>query len=251
MKEARYSYLPELGADGKNGWQTITLPFTVEKVLSGNKEVDWYHGNDTEEKDFWVREFKQVNGNTVKFANVEVWVPNVPYIFAVPGDHWGSEYDLTGKVLEFNATNVWVEKSTVSAVVSDSYEFIGVTGGTIYTSRDEEYAGMMARMENAYVLNENGNAFVQGTTEWQGKHNLCYFTINERTIDPPARLNIGTFDETDGICMPQVTATDGQQVDVYTVDGLKVATATVNGGKVDLGRLPKGVYIVEGKKIVK
>ena len=251
VKEARYSYLPELGADGKNGWQTITLPFTVEKVLSGNKEVDWYHGNDTEEKDFWVREFKQVNGNTVKFANVEVWVPNVPYIFAVPGDHWGSEYDLTGKVLEFNATNVWVEKSTVSAVVSDSYEFIGVTGGTIYTSRDEEYAGMMARMENAYVLNENGNAFVQGTTEWQGKHNLCYFTINERTIDPPARLNIGTFDETDGICMPQVTATDGQQVDVYTVDGLKVATATVNGGKVDLGRLPKGVYIVEGKKIVK
>ena len=251
VKEARYSYLPELGADGKNGWQTITLPFTVEKVLSGNKEVDWYHGNDTEEKDFWVREFKQVNGNTVKFANVEVWVPNVPYIFAVPGDHWGSEYDLTGKVLEFNATNVWVEKSTVSAVVSDSYEFIGVTGGTNYTSRDEEYAGMMARMENAYVLNENGNAFVQGTTEWQGKHNLCYFTINDRTIDPPARLNIGTFDETDGICMPQVTATDGQQVDVYTVDGLKVATVTVNGGKVDLGRLPKGVYIVEGKKIVK
>ena len=251
VKEARYSYLPELGADGKNGWQTITLPFTVEKVLSGNKEVDWYHGNDTEEKDFWVREFKQVNGNTVKFANVEVWVPNVPYIFAVPGDHWGSEYDLTGKVLEFNATNVWVEKSTVSAVVSDSYEFIGVTGGTNYTSRDEEYAGMMARMENAYVLNENGNAFVQGTTEWQGKHNLCYFTINDRTIDPPARLNIGTFDETDGICMPQVTATDGQQVDVYTIDGMKVATVTVNGGMVDLGRLPKGVYIVEGKKIVR
>ena len=35
------------------------------------------------------------------------------------------------------------------------------------------------------------------------------------------------------------------------LDGMKVATVTVNGGKVDLGRLPKGVYIVEGKKIVK
>lgn len=240
-----YTCKPTLGADGRGGWQTITLPFAVEKVTSDSKVVDWYHGNDTEEKDFWVREFKQVVGNTVKFADAEVWVPNVPYIFAVPGDHWGPQYDLTNKLMNFSATNVWVEKTSVSAVVSDSYEFVGITGGM---TPDEE---TNERMENAYVLNDKGNAFVQGTTNWQNMHNLCYFTINDRTIDPPAKLNIGTFDETDGICMPQVTATDGQQVDVYTVDGLKVATATVNGGKVDLGRLPKGVYIVEGKKIVK
>ncbi len=249
VKEARYTYLPEVGADGKGGWQTITLPFAVEKVTSDNKVVDWYHGNDTEEKDFWVREFKQVVGNTVKFADAETWVPNVPYIFAVPGDHWGEQYDLTNKNMEFSATNVWVEKSTVSAVVSDNYEFIGISGGM--TPGTGGYDETAERMENAYVLNEKGTAFVSGSSTWQKKHNLCYFTINDRTIDPPAKLNIGTFDETDGICMPQVTATDGQQVDVYTVDGLKVATATVNGGKVDLGRLPKGVYIVEGKKIVK
>ncbi|MBO4658142.1 MAG: C10 family peptidase [Prevotella sp.] len=250
-REARYTCLPEIGADGKKGWQTITLPFPVEKVTSGDKVVDWYHGNDTEEKDFWVREFKQVVGNTVKFADAETWVPNVPYIFAVPGDHWGAQYDMTNKLLEFSATNVWVEKTTVSAVVSDSYEFIGISGGTSYTARDEEYEAMMKRMENAYVLNDAGSAFVKGSTCWQGKHNLCYFTINDRTIDPPAQLNIGIFDETDGICMPQVTATDGQQVDVYTVDGMKVATVTVNGGKADIGHLPKGVYIVEGKKIVR
>ena len=248
-KEVRYSCLPEVGADGRGGWQTITLPFTVEKVTSGNKVVDWYHGNDTEEKDFWVREFKKVVGNTVKFADAEVWVPNVPYIFAVPGDHWGPQYDLTNKEMDFSATNVWVEKSTVSAVVSDNYEFIGISGGM--TPGTGGYDETAERMENAYVLNEKGTAFVSGSSTWQKKHNLCYFTIRDRTIDPPARLNIGTFDETDGICMPQVTATDGQQVDVYTIDGMKVATVTVNGGMVDLGRLPKGVYIVEGKKIVR
>ena len=248
-KEVRYSCLPEVGADGRGGWQTITLPFTVEKVTSGNKVVDWYHGNDTEEKDFWVREFKKVVGNTVKFADAEVWVPNVPYIFAVPGDHWGPQYDLTNKEMDFSATNVWVEKSTVSAVVSDNYEFIGISGGM--TPGTGGYDETAERMENAYVLNEKGTAFVSGSSTWQKKHNLCYFTINDRTIDPPARLNIGTFDETDGICMPQVTATDGQQVDVYTIDGMKVTTVTVNGGMVDLGRLPKGVYIVEGKKIVR
>ena len=244
-----YTCKPTLGADGRGGWQTITLPFAVEKVTSDSKVVDWYHGNDTEEKDFWVREFKQVVGNTVKFADAEVWVPNVPYIFAVPGDHWGPQYDLTNKLMNFSATEVWVEKTSVSAVVSDNYEFIGITGGM--TPGIGGYDETAERMANAYVLNSEGTAFLSGSTTWQFKHNLCYFTINDRTIDPPARLNIGTFDETDGICMPQVTATDGQQVDVYTVDGLKVATATVNGGKVDLDRLPKGVYIVEGKKIVK
>ena len=250
-----YNRMMELGADGKKGWQTITLPFAVEEVTSATKgKVDWYHGNDTKEKDFWVREFKQVKGNTVQFADAEVWVPNVPYILAVPGDHWGAKYDLTGANMEFKAEKVWVEKSSVSAVVSDRYEFVGLSGGFYTPSSQEEkveYDELMNKMKNAYILNEAGNAFVQGSPDWIEMHNLCYFTIDERTITPPARLNIGAFDETEGICMPKVTATDGQQVDVFTIDGIKVATATVSGGRIDLGRLPKGVYVVEGKKIVR
>ncbi len=146
-----YTCKPTLGADGRGGWQTITLPFAVEKVTSDSKVVDWYHGNDTEEKDFWVREFKQVVGNTVKFADAEVWVPNVPYIFAVPGDHWGPQYDLTNKLMNFSATDVWVEKTSVSAVVSDSYEFVGITGGM--TPGTGGYDETAERMANAYVLN--------------------------------------------------------------------------------------------------
>ena len=253
--EIIYSRMMDKGADGKKGWQTINLPFAVEEVTSGKKgKVDWYHGNDTEEKDFWVREFKQVKGNTVQFADAEVWVPNVPYIIAVPGNHWGDQYDLTGAPMEFKAKGVWVEKSTVSAVVSDNYEFVGVTGGfSMPESQEEaeEFEVFMSKMESVYTLNEEGNAFIQGSMDFMEKRNLCYFTINDRTIDPPARLNIGAFDETEGICMPQVTANDGQQVDVFTIDGVKVATVTVSGGKVNLGQLPKGVYVVEGKKIVR
>ncbi len=232
-----FSYVPTLGADGKNGWQTITLPFAVQKVTSGGNEVDWYHGNDTsEEKDFWLREFKQVAGNVVQFADVAEWIPNVPYLIAVPGDRWGAEYDMTNKLLEFSASNVRVEPTTVSAAVSDNYEFVGVTGNTTIDSE-------------VYVLNEKGSSFVkkEGATL-----NGCsaYFTINNPTIETPAYLNIGFFDTT-GICMPHVTADDGQMVDVYAIDGVKVATVSVNGGKVDLNRLPKGIYIVEGKKIVR
>ena len=38
---------------------------------------------------------------------------------------------------------------------------------------------------------------------------------------------------------------------VYNLSGLKVGPATVKGNNVELGDLPKGIYIVNGKKIVK
>jgi hypothetical protein len=40
-------------------------------------------------------------------------------------------------------------------------------------------------------------------------------------------------------------------VDVFSINGMKVATVTMSEGIADLSRLPKGIYIVEGKKIVK
>ena len=238
-----YRWTPELGADGKNGWQTITLPFGVQSVTSEANSIDWYHGNETnDDKDFWVREFKQVEGNTVKFADALEWVANVPYIIAVPGDHWGAQYDLTKKEMRFIAENALVERTAISAVVSDGFEFVGLTGELDSTSG----------LDNVYVLNANGSAFVPiESTLITGKHNLAYFTINDRTITPPACLNIGTFDTTDGISTPRIAAAEGQQVDVYAIDGVKVSSVTINNGTIDLSNLPKGVYIVDGKKFVK
>ena len=254
-KSIVYSWTPYLGADGKNGWQTITLPFGVQSVTSAAKpdrEIDWYHGIKNEgEKDFWVREFKQVEGNVVKFADAIEWVANVPYIIAVPGDHWGAQYDLTKQIMQFKANNVLVERTAVSAVVSDGYEFVGLTGGMNPLNEAEELA-LSEKFGDVYILNNSGNAFVPASIDQvTGKHNLAYFTINDRTITPPAYLNIGTFDTIDGISIPQMIITDGQQVDVYAIDGVKVSTVTINNGIIDLSRLPKGVYIVEGRKVVR
>ena len=238
-----YRWTTELGADGKNGWQTITLPFGVQSVTSEETPIDWYRGTKNEaEKDFWVREFKQVVGNVVEFADAHDWVANVPYIIAVPGNHWGPQYDLTHKDIQFKASNVLVERTAVSAVVSDGFEFVGLTGGLDSASD----------LDNVYILNANGSAFVPvESTLITGKHNLAYFTINDRTITPPACLNIGTFDNTDGISTPKLHLTDGQLVDVYAIDGVKVSTVTIKNGTIDLSCLSKGVYIVEGKKVVK
>ena len=215
----------------------------MQSVTSEETPIDWYRGTKNEaEKDFWVREFKQVVGNVVEFADAHDWVANVPYIIAVPGNHWGPQYDLTHKDIQFKASNVLVERTAVSAVVSDGFEFVGLTGGLDSASD----------LDNVYILNANGSAFVPvESTLITGKHNLAYFTINDRTITPPACLNIGTFDNTDGISTPKLHLTDGQLVDVYAIDGVKVSTVTIKNGTIDLSCLSKGVYIVEGKKVVK
>ena len=143
--------------------------------------------------------------------------------------------------MRFIAENALVERTAISAVVSDGFEFVGLTGELDSTSG----------LDNVYVLNANGSAFVPiESTLITGKHNLAYFTINDRTITPPACLNIGTFDTADGISTPRIAAAEGQQVDVYAIDGVKVSSVTINNGTIDLSNLPKGVYIVDGKKIV-
>ena len=134
------------GGDGRNGWSTITLPFSVQNVTAdGGKSVDWFHKTVDGKKDFWLKEFARSKDNEVVFENVETWRPNTPYLISVPNDKWGSEYSLKGKTLTFTASATKVEPINVCATVNDQLEFIGTT--------NEITVG------KAYVMNSAGNAF--------------------------------------------------------------------------------------------
>ena len=229
-----YSRTPSLGADGVNGWQTITLPFKVQEVTSDGKEVDWFHSSAEEEKDFWLREFTQVSGNVVKFADVATWMPNRPYIIAVPGDHWGKQYDMTGKEMKFSATNVQVIQTPVSEITSNAYSFIGTTCNT--------------SVANAYILNAQGNSFeLKGTASVKSTEG--YFVSLLTDGSAPANLKIG-FDDPTGIRPSATILTEGN-VDVFNTYGMKVGTVSVHNGQADLSPLPRGIYIIQGTKIVK
>jgi hypothetical protein len=44
--------------------------------------------------------------------------------------------------------------------------------------------------------------------------------------------------------------TDGTLVNVFSIDGKQVGQVKVENGTINLKNLPKGVYIVKGKKII-
>ena len=40
-------------------------------------------------------------------------------------------------------------------------------------------------------------------------------------------------------------------VSVYNLSGIKVAEVQMTGGRVELGNLPRGIYVINGQKFIK
>ena len=66
---------------------------------------------------------------------------------------------------------------------------------------------------------------------------------------PTLRIKFHDDNNTTSIMAPLATDTD--QVDVFNLQGVKVATLSLNNGAIDIRQLPKGVYVVGGKKMIR
>ncbi len=152
--------------DGNKGWQTATLPFAVQQVTADGTAIDWNRAKTDDGKDFWVRRYVSVTGDEAYFANTDEWVPNEPYLIGFPAK-------LTGKKIKWSATATKVLRSGTSVMQGSGYQLVG-TGG------DRE-------VENAYVLNDSGDAFVRSTTATV-KAGTAYFTAIEATDNDILRL---------------------------------------------------------------
>lgn len=220
--EISYERIFPQGTDGTgSGWTTIVLPFDVEKVMVGDTEIDWFHSRTDTGKNFWLRELKSDAEGSVTFGYVEELKANTPYIIAVPGDKWGDEWNLTNKTLKFIGTNVTIIKNAEAETNGNHYSFIGTT--------------IRQQFDNVYALNEAGSSFKLGEADIAPFR--AYFT--PLADSNASRLVIRSADgQTTAITMPEkepiVTG------DIYTLDGRKVK-----------GNLPKGVYIMNGKKMIK
>ena len=139
-------------ATGSAGWNTLLLPFTVSKVTvadgsEGGKTVDWFHSDSETGKNFWLKTFTGDDVGTVYFDHADALTANTPYIIAVPGDTWGEEWQMTGKLVTFSATNATVSATKTATLSGNSYKFCGSTVGQTLSS--------------GYALNAKGSLFVK------------------------------------------------------------------------------------------
>ena len=169
-----YTRTTETAGDENKGWSTIVLPFSVDKVMNAtdNQQIDWTHRSDSENKDFFVKEFVGLNDTEVAFENVEKWMPNVPYIISVPDN------GLVGKEMEFSSTSTKVFPMETCTVITNDYSFIG----TPYEKT----------LSNVYVMNSMGTAFEPSEEATVGAGN-AYFTVSSALTPQPTTIPISDY----------------------------------------------------------
>lgn len=231
-----YTRTPQRQTSGRGGWETIVLPFAVQEVtnVTDNRSIDWFHSSTDSNKDFWLKEYALQDTETgvAYFNHVETFLPHIPYIIAVPSSKWGARHDLTGKQLRFSANDVEITADAKLLSKTSVYRFEGT------------YVKKM--VDDVFVLNDLGSSFVR-----TGSAELMPFRAWFAESNPDgmhANIVIGDFDTATSIeSLPSV---EDEVVDIHTLSGVKVRTVKVHNGIVDTEGLPKGVYVVRGRKII-
>ena len=238
-----FTYNNDRWADGTNGWNTIMLPFDVTGVTANGTPIDWFHSGSDTGKQFWLKEFTGDDTTAPKVYFDYVLGPmqaNTPYIIALPGNHWGAANDLSGKTIKFVGENATVhKKGDFTSVTGTNYRFIGTT------TQDAT--------SNIYRINAAGNKFelTSGCAPFRAYFKPGIFDSGVSSLSIAGDSGTTGIDSLtpDPSPLQRHTLTDGQRTgegsEYYDLQGRKIERGTSSNGK-----LPKGIYIVNGKKVV-
>ena len=223
--DIEFTYSNDRWADGTNGWNTIMLPFDVTSVTANGTDIDWFHSGSDTGKQFWLKKFTgdDTSAPKVYFDYTDEMKANTPYIIALPGNHWGTEYDLSGKTIKFIGANAEVKKSTPGVVTGNNYRFVGDTKAVT--------------IENIYCINSDDNQFVLkksgGSPAFRPFFKADMF---DRTV---TSLGIGNGGETTGITTLNTERETLNDDSWYDLQGRRIENPT------------KGVYIKNGRLFIK
>ena len=228
--QRNFSQQTEIGVS--RGWETIALPFTVQRIAHERYMEDGKTNNLTpfgtndDNKHFWLR---RMTGNG--FQSVQTMEANVPYIISMPNsDAYPAEYNLAGNIY-FTAENVEVPATTL---VTDEW------GEYTMTSTFQR----LGAQESIYVLNvgEVRNGYPEGSIferNYRATRPFEAYTTHRGSSPAPKFFMIGMpgDDGTTGIATVGMGSPNADNW--YDLQGRKLQGKPTR----------KGVYIQNGKKI--
>ena len=219
------------------GWETLALPFTVGKITHETKGVITPSTVEGAERPFWLYELGD-NGLT---AATQIRA-NIPYLICMPNDDaYGDEYILGGRVT-FSAQNVTITTSGGTTVSQGDRQFVPTYKAV--AKADGVYA---LNIGEAYNGNPMGSVFVQNYREVRPFEAYSVHSGSRSRTIPVSSLGGGDATGINDLRQNDDEAADAV-VKVYTLSG-----ALVKQGKREdvLRSLPKGLYIINGKKVIK
>lgn len=196
------------------GWNTVCLPFsTTAASLCEGAVAQRFVSYDAE--------------NGLTFERIETMEANVPYLI------WMKEAVPAGKVL----TNVEVVAPQAGSVTSNGMTFSGNYAPAFHV--DGMYGVVTDGEGTSRIVRGGSTAYVNGTR--------AYFTLADGQSLGSARLHFDTeADAPTAIGSIEAAPAEQRPVAVYDATGRLLPHAKAN-----LEGLPRGIYIVGGRKVIK
>ncbi len=232
-KHIEYTRTFATGTNGSGGWASLMLPFSATSVSvsdstgASSKAIDWYHSETDTNKDFWLMAFTNDSGGKLTFTHLAANATDAytPYLVAVPGNRWGEGKNLVGKPIKFCAQNATVDKDLRVDCEGDLFRFIGTLR---YLDRADFWR-----------LNAEGNQFAH--SEGTIMPFRAVFTLKDGSTTAADTIDAPLLSK--AMAITTVATSHTTSGPVFRLDGTRVNVE-------DATRLPRGLYITRGKKMV-
>ena len=214
------SQVVKVNYTAQKGWNTIVMPFS----LSGKTEyMNNIFGND------WVAyAISGYDNGTLTFSKTTYLGVSVPYLVYAPNaeTHESGVYLSAVSIQNYAWTYSNLNQTKGDATFKGTFAPIAAPGMN----------GKYGLTPNGQIMNGNENASI--------KAYRAYFEFAEGSV--PAKFSI-VIDENEAPTLIGAVQMMENNAGVYDLQGRRIETVN---GQVVSGQLPKGIYIVNGKKVI-
>jgi hypothetical protein len=235
--------------DVSRGWEGICLPFTVQKFTHESHGEIAPFGNDASIFHFWLHQMTDkgmVNATTIK--------ANKPYIISMPNNgSYPEAYNQAGKVT-FSAQNTTVSTENYGYLIDKNEDFMGIASDVVWSS-DSSLAMVSTFLkveayEYIYALNvgHDLDGYAEGSVFVKNYRDVKPFEVFT-THDPNREKSAGAR-------YISVSSLFGGEDTTGIIDVMKTVEHNgeiwydMNGRRLQGKPNRKGVYIMNGKKVV-
>lgn len=203
------------GKDAGSAWTTVSLPFVPDDMKINGQPAELHVYNFVHEQE-----------NKLYFNTTQHIEAYCPYLLEIKHIH-----DATADMmLTIHGKDVKVNQQAKSVLGSDNYNFVGTI---------EQHQPV-----SAYLYNAATNRFELS----QAPSIECFsaFVVPNHNNDDNAVRSLAVVLDDVELGIPAHTTANASRYAIYNLQGVKVGE-----GKEGIARLPKGVYVVNGKKVIK
>jgi len=241
-----HNYTMPTAVGGTMGWETLALPFTVDRIEHETRGAAVpfasYNPANSAQRPFWLYTYSSTG--FVRASRIEA---NKPYLISMPNNsEYDQDYCLNGKVT-FTAQNARVEPTENALGISRGNK----TFMPVFQRQSKSASIFALNVVNDYYsatgAHNPGSIFVSDLRDVSPFE--AYMTSSAAGARSTIDIDFNDATDIQELLCSGIMASDGRQR-VYTLSGqLVVQTEDIVGLRKAMKRLPKGVYLINGKKI--